>query len=109
MAAVAAVETMAATTTTTMTIDDDDDEGNGDGNRRCLMDARVKVGPCWPLAQGWGQVTNLKGRTNPQKGGSSTLRRPSPLRSVKPPRELILFIRESAWKMRSHFLSSIRE
>ncbi len=75
MAAAAAVETMAATTTD----DDDNEEGNGDGNRRRLMDAMVKVGPCWPLARGWGRVTNLRGRTNPRKGGgeySSTCRRP---------------------------------
>ncbi len=37
------------------------------------MDAMVKVGPCWPLAQGWGRVTNLKERMNPRKGGSTIL------------------------------------
>ncbi len=26
---------------------------NGDGDCHCLMDAMVKVCPCWPLAQGW--------------------------------------------------------
>ena len=49
----------------------DNDDRDGDGDRLRLMDAMVKAGPCWPLAQGWGQVTNLKRRTNPQKGGST--------------------------------------
>ena len=55
--------------------DDDDDDGggnnnksNGDGDHRRLMDAMVKVCPCWPLARGWSRVTNLGG--NPRKGGS---------------------------------------
>jgi len=55
---------------------DDDDKGGGsdgksggDGDHRRLMDAMVKVRPCWPLARGWRRVTNLGG--NLQKGGIS--------------------------------------
>ncbi len=33
--------------------------GNGDGDCRRLMDAMVKVRPCWLLAQGWRQTTLL--------------------------------------------------
>jgi hypothetical protein len=51
--------------------DDNNDDGNGNCNRRRLMNAMVKVGPFWPLAREWGRVTNLKGRTNLQKGGST--------------------------------------
>ena len=41
--------------------DNDDDDGNGDC--RHLMDAMVKVCPCWLLTQGWKQVTNNLGGT----------------------------------------------
>ncbi len=45
--------------------DDNNDAGGGGGSKRNSdgqpEDAMVKVCPCWPLARGWIQVTNLGG------------------------------------------------